>query len=200
MENKSQLRFKDQGHTNWQFLSEIFVHCPKCSLKATITKPDVWRSVPELHCPNCHFSQIGKSKSWTLEVKLYCPNCANRIERKINGVTSKKEKIKIKCENCGETHAHAPRYELEEHITYGRYDLRDPFFELDLWLAGQIKNHNFWAYNYKHLQMIKDYVQASHRIRANVDYQTMVEKLPIWVKSKKNRAEMISLIDDLEKK
>jgi hypothetical protein len=76
----------------------------------------------------------------------------------------------------------------------------DPLFNLPLWLQTEIRGNLFWAYNRRHLQDIKTYVQAKLRERQSDGYTTMVERLPQFIKSAKNRDAILKAIDQLEKR
>lgn len=200
-DDKQNIRFKDKGATIWSYLNQIFVHCPKCEKRALVTKDrrGYWGET-KLHCPNCHYRQEGRKITYDLELKFFCPNCAERVEKLIEDVTVKKEEIKVKCPNCDLTQGYKPRYIEKSWVFDPRGEAADPFYKLPLWLRGQIKKETFWAYNYEHLKYLKGYISAKLRTRSGYDYTSMVEKLPQWIKSKKNRDDLIKLIEKLEKK
>lgn len=64
----------------------------------------------------------------------------------------------------------------------------DPFLDLPLWLATSVGGETLWAFNAEHLDLLESYVSASLRERVPDRKQySLVEKLPAWVKSAKNR-------------
>ena len=193
-------RFKDQGNIIYGFLDKIFVHCPKCSKRASITKKEknFWGDF-ELKCPNCHYYQKNKIETFDQEIKFFCSNCAEKVIRLVENVKVKKEFVKVKCPNCQTTNPYKPRYIKKEWI-YKSDGNGDPFLNLPLWLSGKVKNYIFWAYNYEHLEYLKNYVQAKLRTRHNGAYSSMVERLPSWLKSEKNRNEIVKRIEKLELK
>jgi transcription elongation factor Elf1 len=200
-ETNENIRFKDEGATIWSYLNRIFVYCPNCSKRALVSKEgNGYFGQVKINCPNCHYSQEGRRKTYDMELKFFCPDCAERVEKVIDDVAVKKDKIKVKCPNCGLTQAYKPRYVEKEWVFNTRGEATDPFYKLPLWLSGQIKNNTFWAYNYDHLKYLKGYIEAKLRTRSGRSYTSMVEKLPNWIKSKKNRDELITLIEKLEKK
>jgi len=190
-------RFKDQGNSIYGFLDNILVHCPKCSKRASITKKkkSFWVDI-ELKCPNCHYSQKNKIETFDQEIKFYCSNCAEKVVSFIKDVKSKKELVKIKCPSCKITNAHKPRYIKKEWV-YKSDENGDPFLNLPLWLSINVKRNVFWAYNHQHLQYLKSFIEAKLRTRHNEPYTSMVEKLPNWIKSEKNRKELIKQIEKL---
>lgn len=198
MDNSNRIRFKDKGNTIYGYLDNILVHCPKCSKKASITKngKNFWGDV-ELKCPDCHFYQKNRIETYDQEIKFFCSNCADKVNNYVENVKIKKDLIKIKCPNCKTTNPCKPRYIKKEWV-YKSDGNGDPFLNLPLWLSCKVKKNILWAYNYEHLQYIKGYVQAKLRTRYNGDYSTMVEKLPSWMKSEKNREDIIKRIEKLE--
>lgn len=193
-------RFKDQGNTIYGYLDHILVHCPKCSQRAVITKKEknFWGDI-ELKCPNCHFYQKNRIETYDQEIKFFCSSCGERIKSYVENVKVKKEVLNMKCPNCRTTHSHKPRYIKKEWV-YTSDANGDPFLNLPLWLSCNIKKHTFWAYNYEHLEYLKRYIQAKLRTRHNGAYSSMLERLPNWIKSEKNRGELIKQIEKLARK
>lgn len=195
-------RYKDPGSTKWKYLQEIVVQCPSCLKPALVKKEKgTWyNDEAELLCHNCHHRQSKPPKLYDLEVKLYCYHCTGRINNVIRGVSIRKDLINIKCPSCKISQKYKPRYierakELQE--TNG---VRDPFYHLPLWLSAAYKNDFFWAYNYEHLSDIKRHVAAKIRTKIENGYTTMLERLPSWITSKKNRDGILKLIEKLERK
>lgn len=76
----------------------------------------------------------------------------------------------------------------------------DYWFGEELWLQASFKDEVLWANNYEHLEYIRQYIQAGLRERNNRAFYTMVEKLPAFIKSAKNRDKLLKRIDKLMKK
>ncbi|MFE5688378.1 hypothetical protein [Streptomyces sp. NPDC056512] len=81
----------------------------------------------------------------------------------------------------------------------GRGEAIDPYFGLPLWLQAETRHGWLWAYNPEHLELLRQFVQAPLRERAPWDAQvkkmTLVARLPTWIKSAKNRSEVLRAID-----
>lgn len=78
----------------------------------------------------------------------------------------------------------------------------DNYFGMPLLLTANFKGHLFWAYNDKHLAELKAFIGASLRERhhlAGGHNGSMISRLPLWIKSAKNRDELLTLIEKLEK-
>ncbi|HQX45015.1 MAG TPA: hypothetical protein PK209_10700, partial [Saprospiraceae bacterium] len=77
----------------------------------------------------------------------------------------------------------------------------DPAFGLPLWYSGIVKGELIWAYNQKHLTEIENYVRATLRERTTDRFKmTMVEKLPDFIKSAKNREEVLKTLEKMQSK
>lgn len=104
-------RFKDQNIRLSEFEDEIFVECPKCQLRAIVVKeePITYFSRRILKCTNCFHSQVGRDVSYKIELDCHCSYCASEIKINLKNVNEKKEKIAIRCSNCGNTEDYKPR-------------------------------------------------------------------------------------------
>ena len=200
-EDHSSDRFRDQGKTIWQFQNEIFVYCPKCSQRAVVSKEGKGiAGKTKVRCPHCHFRQEGRKKVYDLKLKIFCPDCGERIEKSMEGLSDKKEQLKVRCPNCGLSQEYQPKYTQKHESLESGGEAADPFYQLPLWLSGSVKKETFWAYNFEHLEYLKKYIEARLRTRSGLYHTSMVEKLPAWIQSKKNRKDLLRLIEKLEKK
>jgi hypothetical protein len=76
----------------------------------------------------------------------------------------------------------------------------DWYFRLPLWLQISCCGETLWAYNQKHLEMLENYVAAKLRERTVKGRNSFLSKLPKWIKSAKNRDEILKGIVKLKKK
>ncbi|MFD0765672.1 hypothetical protein ACFQZI_12480 [Mucilaginibacter lutimaris] len=118
----------------------------------------------------------------------------------MKNVNEQKDSIAIKCSNCGKTEKYQPQNISQEWYFRATGKPSEDYFGLPLWLEADFRGHNLLAYNYKHLAYLKQYISADLRERSNRSHWTMVEKLPTWMTSAKNRDKIIKLISDLERK
>ncbi|WP_460406455.1 TFIIB-type zinc ribbon-containing protein [Actinophytocola sediminis] len=71
----------------------------------------------------------------------------------------------------------------------------DPYFRLPLWLQVDCRGKLLWAYNAEHLDLLESYVAARLRERrASPGTMNMLARLPAWLKSAKNRDEILRAI------
>jgi hypothetical protein len=76
----------------------------------------------------------------------------------------------------------------------------DWYFRLPLWLQISCCGEVLWAYNRNHLGMLENYVGARLRERTAKGRNSFLSKLPKWLKSAKNRGEMLKAIKKLKEK
>ncbi len=197
-------RFRDKNYYLSNFLDEVFVHCPKCDGKAKVVN-NRDKNMVELFCTQCGKYEKNDKTYYSLEFARNCPECGKRITVNINKVTQKKQSMKIPCKNCGFTESYIPKY-VKREIIYGDIkNGKERFFNADLWLKKEYRGNLFWATNYKHLEYLKEYIQAKIRISdySYIDFHwnmTMVAKLPQFIKSGKNRESLLKIIQQLENK
>ena len=122
------------------------------------------------------------------EVLVVCPACggcasleARPIEAEDAGAAGRPRRLT--CAGCGHTGSEAkinPR----------------------LWLSLPCCGETLWAYNHAHLAELRAYVAAGLRERATGEVNslrngTMINRLPKWLKSRKNREAILKAIDKL---
>jgi hypothetical protein len=77
----------------------------------------------------------------------------------------------------------------------------DWYFRLPLWLeVSCCGGETLWAYNLKHLEIIEKYVSAKLRERTKKGRNSFLSKLPQWIKSAKNRDEVLKGIEKIKEK
>jgi hypothetical protein len=74
----------------------------------------------------------------------------------------------------------------------------DWYFRLPLWLKISCCNQTLWAYNFRHLDLIEQYVAAKLRERTQKGRNSFLSKLPNWLKLAKNRDEILKAIGKLK--
>ena len=85
---------------------------------------------------------------------------------------------------------------------------RSPYSSLPLWLQTPCCGHTLWAYNQDHLLLLRSWIGATLRERGSTAHgartggdrwesETLVERLPEWMKLAKNRDQVIAAIDSL---
>ena len=69
----------------------------------------------------------------------------------------------------------------------------DPWFRLPLRLRGSACGHTAWAYNERHLELLRSFVAATHRTRGATPTRihSVASRLPGWFKAAGNRDELL---------
>lgn len=138
-------------------------------------------------CPNCEKKATVKSETlYGKEIKLICPDC---------GFNKTPELAYI-----GRSSSKKSTNSTKGTVVIGHGI--DPYFHLPLWLSTNVGENLFWAYNYEHLNFIKEFVYAKLRERNINDMrnQSLGSRLPKWITSHKNREVILKTIEKLEKK
>ena len=199
------MRFYGSTEYTFAFSKEIFVKCPKCDgrsiVKTELGKYNILFTDVLASFFSC--SQCGLSKKindiWYGPyqgcVKNHCGFCGSKLKTKIKPTKKIYQKVLIRCDHCHQ----AKQYPVE----WSRYrgsEAIDPYFGLDLWLQTEVKGDLLWAYNFEHIQYLRQYVSAEMREEKSKNRYTLVYNLPKWIKLAKNRALVLKKLDLLYEK
>ncbi len=131
-----------------------------------------------VECPRCRGCATHKPivsdldrRDWFAPRRLVCPNCALTREWREKGI--------YRC--------------------WREMPARDDYFREILWIRGQFKSNEIWAYNWRHLDLIEQYVAALHRQHVrDAEFgwanRSFVNRLPKWITSSKNRDHVLDTI------
>lgn len=204
-------RFADTGTELGDFATHFVVHCPKCTGKAHVNpvggnfpKHGNFQGVEwRLVCTACF--HVEKPGRWygaaTAFVSVKCRECNASLQRSAPW-DGQWQKLAMHCNECGddcEYEAHISKHFFHE----GRKT--DLVFGLPLWLQKEFRDDLFWAYNYEHLGLLRQYIAAKLRergidprnsIRKN---SAMLSRLPEFMKKAANRDGLLKLIEHLER-
>lgn len=127
---------------------------------------------------------------------VHCPKCQSKAF-----VTLYSDEVRLSCPSCGYNQA-----KLAEQRTFywGAENPKDSYFGIDLWLQTDCAGQSLWAFNKRHLEYLEDFVSAKHRQRnPNIDTwknSSLASRLPKWLKSAKNRVQILKAIEVLKNK
>ncbi len=134
------------------------------------------------------------------EILVICPGCSNcaHIKPIPGNEVSMFTDRRLTCTSCGMT----KEKKTKKVLLNNEGSPLDCYFGLPLWF---IKGHGaktLWAYNKKHLEYIESFVKATHRMR-DLDgteclNNSIVSRLPGWIKKGSNRKQILSLIQKLK--
>ncbi|WP_328473059.1 hypothetical protein OHA21_11510 [Actinoplanes sp. NBC_00393] len=127
-------------------------------------------------------------------IDVVCPRCSGHaavIAQRVEGQPAMFWSRRFSCTGCG----HSARWPAEGRTSCWGAAV-DPFFRLPLWLAAPCcGGHTLWAFNRTHLDLLDAFITARLRERNPGAYgQTLVERLPAWIKAAKNRDELRTVL------
>ena len=81
----------------------------------------------------------------------------------------------------------------------------DGYFGFNLWLQINCCGNSLWAFNKRHLAILDSYIKATLRERKPVSHgwcgnSSIPSKLPKWIKSHKNRQQLLKAIQKLHER
>ncbi|GAB3919698.1 hypothetical protein [Larkinella terrae] len=200
MENET-IRYAGPATTLYAYANEFLVECPKCQHLAVVTtNRSRETSQDKLTCFHCNHSEKADDRiRYTATVKWACDHCNESLDFTIPNNKEKVEELIVSCPHCGTSQTVKPKND-SYRLRYKNSGIGDPVFNLPLWFQTEIKGDFFWAFNRDHLIEIRNYVSAKLRERQTPKYTTMVEKLPHFIKSAKNRDAILKAIEKLLRK
>lgn len=191
-------RYQSDPIRLYDLMDSFSVHCPKCDDNAVVTLPIQFDyKNAKLKCPSCHYSEKATDLvRYKPAGKAKCYQCLEFLDLSIiDGYKTIPSYVNITCKYCKTINKVGENWEsyIEKYQESG---IVDPAFGLSLWYQDSVKGNAIWAYNLRHLTEIKNYVRSTLRERTTDRFKmTMVEKLPDFIKSAKNRDEVLKSID-----
>ena len=146
------------------------------------------------------------------DILIVCPVCSYKAIVKTSDNHPEK-RAKVVCAKCGFNKLLAEKpsavlYTSNKNAIKGNYMIVgapvDPFFSYPLWLMENVGEELLWAYNYEHLEFLRQHVEAKLRERNDQEpfyrNQSLGSRLPKWMTSKNNRDAVLKAIERLRKK
>jgi len=112
-----------------------------------------------------------------------CPKCSKPVDF---------FDLKVTCLHCG--------YHKQFKPMDSWYNLTPITVEIEDFLKVPCCGETLWAMNLEHLDFLQKYVEAELRERTPNINKSLVSRLPQWIKSNKNRLEILKGIAVLRKK
>lgn len=111
---------------------------------------------------------------------------------------------RLTCTSCGHTARWAPEGAERRIVRHWGEPPVDDYFGLPLWIQGPCCGHVLWAYNWRHLDAIAEFVAAKHRERSRDpkfgwSRYAMAGRLPRWMKEAGNRERIAACIEHLRR-
>lgn len=152
--------------------------------------------------PHQRFEDPGASVyDFMDEILVVCPRCHGcaRTFRIDSNSQDGFAPRRLVCAHCG----YSKDWEKRTIARQWHGEPRDDYFGLPLWLQLPCAGETLWAYNRDHLKFIESFVGAQHRERARDEKsgwknRSLASRLPKWIQSAKNRAEILQTIVKLK--
>lgn len=205
--NDKRIKFSQPWYTTYNFTKQIDIQCPQCLGHAISTGKSKYFLpwMPEntkLLCTECSYTKVGRGFKWSGPVVAYgrrpCGNCGHKwvdaLIYKNNPPKTFFNKTQISCSKCHEKNSVDVKWKID--IFKGRPV--DPYCGERLWYIDTYKKYEIWGYNLEHLSYIKDYISSSLRERGEgAGKYSVISNLPKWMKLKKNRNDIVKVINNL---
>lgn len=146
---------------------------------------------------------------------VICPNCSQMAVVRTDDFSFRnydEKTIKVVCTKCGFNKVLADKptsilFTSNENAIKGRHMIIgasvDPFFNYPLWLRENIGEHLLWAYNFEHLEFLRQHVASKLRERNDQEpsymNKSLGSRLPKWMTSKNNREAVLRTIEKLKR-
>ncbi|RNB88604.1 hypothetical protein EDM59_05675 [Brevibacillus nitrificans] len=121
------------------------------------------------------------------DVLVECPKCSGSAI-----ATKSREEypyFRVICMQCG-------LLPCSDNLSWGA----GYFYDYQLWLRVNCCGHLLWAYNKQHLDFLEGYISSSLRERTPNINQSLASRLPSWIKSSKNREQLVKGVRKLREK
>ncbi|MBQ4820727.1 hypothetical protein [Aquimarina sp. MMG016] len=194
-----QNRFRSTVKWLGAFSDKIIVHCPNCNSKAQLLRRWAeyrkYNDPYDFQCNHCH-TEVRELEKHIYSINRNCPFCAEIMTYKSAPTTKIKKEIEVSCDQCQKKLCYPPKIEIiKEWISKGKT------VELHYWYETKYKGEWFWALNEEHLEYLEQFIASKLRERSLYRSGMMlVDKLPQFIKDKKNRDSLLKTISKLKEK
>ncbi|MFD2202050.1 hypothetical protein [Shivajiella indica] len=127
------------------------------------------------------------------EVWVVCPKCSQMA---IATVDFEKKSARLVCRHCGHSQQKSTMMDQKASLQVAA----NSYFNASPWLSADFKGQHLFACNAAHLEYLEKYIAADLRENKDRQFFTMLEKLPKWMQSAKNREALLKQIALLKKK
>ena len=148
-----------------------------------------------------HRDNFQRTEEFTHPTYVECPKCSGKAVISVD----KPETLnmfsarKLVCSNC----TYRDEWAGGGHSPMPNYEGKDNHFKLPLWLTVPCGKGFLFAYNEKHIEFLESYIGAGLRSRtrnsaSDWSNRSAASRLPAWIKSKKNRPQVLKGINKLK--
>ncbi len=131
---------------------------------------------------------------------IVCPKCSKKANVILTDAQPDFAKtVKAVCTNCGFFNEKTVK---ERAFYWNEDEPSDSYFDYRLWLKISCCGHSLWAFNLRHLGLLEEFVSAELRENPKDSFgyanSSISSRLPKWIKSSKNRKQILICIQKLK--
>lgn len=210
-------RYIDDGVYKSQFIfADQWVHCPDCETPGIIHYQKLDKTTFSCECTShfvftcrkCNRHLDSHSKEYNKEFNghyyvyvtercQFCGGTQLSVNQKIYHLKNPVTHVKAICPICNKTSQLSVKPRDIDYANANR--LKHTQFGLKLYLTAHTRLGNLYIHNPEHLQVLKSFVLADLRERTqNTGNSSYFSRLPAWIKSARNRKEILKAILRLE--
>jgi DNA-directed RNA polymerase subunit RPC12/RpoP len=201
-ENKpTRKRHLDKGRWLLSWANEVEVLCPRCGEHGLLTGDAYYKNWHgHFTCMKCAYQARTDTTGWVGEVEARgrrrCPDCGTKwihVSKTYSSPSNSRQDLMGTCPHCKKRNQ--VHVEIWPSVPYDHSV--DPFLGLELALKERTRHGDIWVYNATHLAELKVFISASLREDCNKQW-SYFSRLPTWIKSAKNRDEVLRAVVRLE--
>lgn len=185
--------------TSAAFSTGIAVKCPKCR-GLGIVKADRYRAY--FKCTKCPTVLTKERVVYRCDVHNQCEICERYYRVDIDEESRQHfPALRVACPHCGHMMS-GKVHKTTQGITCYRevQNGREPFFDFELWFLAYLGRKAVWALNREHLAYLIDYLSADLRQKpaGYFSQHAQADHLPTFMKTAKNRARIVRLLQGMQ--
>ncbi|SCY18977.1 hypothetical protein [Desulfoluna spongiiphila] len=204
-------QFKEPWYSAYYFLKQdIDIQCPECGGHAVSSGTSEYLlpwypTNTRVVCTKCRYTKKSSSFSWSGPVKGFgrrpCGACGHKwVNARVccDAPPAKPfNTVEARCPVCDKPNV----VDISWSIDFFSGRPLDPYNGERLWYVDSVKGNEIWAYNTAHLTYLREYISSSLRERGeHAGKYSIITNLPGWMKTKKNRDDVLKALDRLMKK
>lgn len=170
--NMKQRFQKNQNIMSHAFADVFVVRCPRCQQSAKV--------LPESGTHRYRLNAYSKKR-----IRCVCFNCGFNKEM-VSPTDYTRRHVKV---------AHSDIWQKGFVTIGGPFDW---YFGYSLYFQTPCCSKVLWAFNLPHLLYLEEYIQSNLREDGPTYYLSIISRLPPWMTSAKNRAEVLRCIHKLK--
>ena len=177
----------------------VWVKCPKCGQKATVTRNEY--TDKHLKCSCCFHTETKSFFGYDISAKGFCMKCERYVRIPIKD-ESKGNFLEVHapCPHCGDVQQWYIDKVKQQWYNLGEVNKGiESYFGCELYLLSSFRGQLMWALNDEHLDYLIEFVAAGLRERpaGYLAKKTQGFLIPTFMKTAKNRESVLRILRKL---